>query len=554
MAFSFTKHFRTRQTPQSEPVPGLAMVPNSAGGYAFAVDDWKRLERFLILGNEGGSYYATERALTIENAQAVVRCLDADAARAIRTIVEISDSGRAPKNDPAIFALAIAAGMGHTEALKALPKVCRTGTHLFQFAEAVEGFRGWGRGLRKAIAAWYETKAAESVAFQVAKYQRRNGWSHRDLLRLAHPSTADPARQAVYRWVVGGPESLGPRAVKRGDRTVHYPDVSAGLPRLLAAMDEAKTADRSRIVSLIREARLPRECIPTEHLKFAETWEALLDEMPLAAMVRNLGKMTSVGLLKPMSPSVKTVRDRLADPEYIRKSRLHPLAILLAARTYARGRGDKGSLRWEPVSQVNDALDAAFYRAFANVEPSGARTFLALDVSGSMDGSHIAGTTLSAREASAAMAMVTARTEPRYQIAGFTAAQHGVGGQWGGGDATLTPVDVSHCSRISDVVAKTAALPMGGTDCSLPMRWALKRKVEIDTFVIYTDSETWAGPIHPIQALKQYREKMGIPAKLIVVGMVSNGFSIADPGDAGMLDVVGFDTAAPAVIADFARR
>lgn len=42
-------------------------------------------------------------------------------------------------------------------------------------------------------------------------------------------------------------------------------------------------------------------------------------------------------------------------------------------------------------------------------------------------------------------------------------------------------------------------------------------------------------------------------AKLIVVGMVSNGFSIADPDDGEMMDVVGFDTAAPAVIADFAR-
>jgi 60 kDa SS-A/Ro ribonucleoprotein len=38
-----------------------------------------------------------------------------------------------------------------------------------------------------------------------------------------------------------------------------------------------------------------------------------------------------------------------------------------------------------------------------------------------------------------------------------------------------------------------------------------------------------------------------------VVGMVSNGFSIADPSDGGMLDVVGFDAAAPAVIADFIR-
>ena len=80
---------------------------------------------------------------------------------------------------------------------------------------------------------------------------------------------------------------------------------------------------------------------------------------------------------------------------------------------------------------------------------------------------------------------------------------------------------------------------------------ALRR--EIDTFVIYTDSETWAGDIHPVQALRDYRHASGIDARLVVVGMVSNGFSIADPADAGMLDVVGFDTATPQLIADFAR-
>ena len=77
--------------------------------------------------------------------------------------------------------------------------------------------------LRKGIAAWYEGKAPEALAYQVAKYQRRNGWSHRDLLRLAHPATADPARQAVYRWVVGGAEALGPREVKRGEAVALVP-------------------------------------------------------------------------------------------------------------------------------------------------------------------------------------------------------------------------------------------------------------------------------------------------------------------------------------------
>ena len=97
--------------------------------------------------------------------------------------------------------------------------------------------------------------------------------------------------------------------------------------------------------------------------------------------------------------------------------------------------------------------------------------------------------------------------------------------------------------RLDDVIKKTDALPFGGTDCALPMLWAADNQVPVDIFCVYTDSETWAGAIHPSQALAAYRQKMGIGAKLVVIGMVSNGFTIADPNDAGMLDVVGFDTA-----------
>jgi 60 kDa SS-A/Ro ribonucleoprotein len=103
-------------------------------------------------------------------------------------------------------------------------------------------------------------------------------------------------------------------------------------------------------------------------------------------------------------------------------------------------------------------------------------------------------------------------------------------------------------------VQTVSGLPFGGTDCALPMLWALKHRVEADVFVVYTDSETWFGKVHPVQALREYRERTGIPAKLVVVGMASNGFTIADPDDAGMLDVVGFDAAAPSLIADFVRE
>jgi 60 kDa SS-A/Ro ribonucleoprotein len=106
---------------------------------------------------------------------------------------------------------------------------------------------------------------------------------------------------------------------------------------------------------------------------------------------------------------------------------------------------------------------------------------------------------------------------------------------------------------LDDAVRAVSDLPFGGTDCALPMLYAMAKERKVDTFAIYTDSETWAGDVHPAQALRDYRRASGIDARLVEVGMVSNGSSIADPGDSGMLDVVGFDTATPQLIADFAR-
>ncbi|HRC57863.1 MAG TPA: hypothetical protein PKU97_18175, partial [Kofleriaceae bacterium] len=140
-----------------------------------------------------------------------------------------------------------------------------------------------------------------------------------------------------------------------------------------------------------------------------------------------------------------------------------------------------------------------------------------------------------------------------YSFVAFTAAATGYGGKWGGGTSGISQLAISPRQRLDNVVKEVSRLPMGGTDCALPMIWAQEHKVDIDTFVVYTDSETWAGSVHPAQALRAYREARGIPAKLVVVGMTSSGFTIADPKDAGMMDVVGFDTATPPVISDFAR-
>jgi 60 kDa SS-A/Ro ribonucleoprotein len=300
---------------------------------------------------------------------------------------------------------------------------------------------------------------------------------------------------------------------------------------------------------VIRIYKLTREMIPTELLAHPVIWEALLESMPLGALIRNLGVMSRIGMLAPGTEATPTVVGRLGDRDAIRRARVHPLAVLVALKTYAQGAGFRGDARWTPVPQIVDALDGAFYMAFENAPSTGKRIMLALDVSGSMGGALHGMPFLTCREATAAMALVTAVTEPQHRFVAFT--NGGSPSMWPGIGSGLTPLSISPRQRLDDVVRSISELPFGGTDCSLPMVEALKHRWPVDVFVVYTDNETWAGTIHPAQALRAYRERMGIPAKLIVVGMTSNGFSIADPDDAGMLDVVGFDTTTPQVISEF---
>jgi 60 kDa SS-A/Ro ribonucleoprotein len=217
---------------------------------------------------------------------------------------------------------------------------------------------------------------------------------------------------------------------------------------------------------------------------------------------------------------------------------VHPVSVLLAAKTYAAGHSLRGDSVWAPVPKVIDALDAAFYAAYEAVEPAGKRTMVALDVSGSM-GSQAGGLPLSCREATAALALVTANTEPQTLITGFT--RH------------LSVLSISPRQRLDDAVRSISGLPFGSTDCAAPMAWAMANNVAIDTFLVATDNETWAGSMHPHQALELYRQRTGIPARLAVAAMTPTEFTIADPDDPGSMDVSGFDSAVPTLLADFSR-
>lgn len=519
----------TRETPQSERAhPDQA--PNSAGGYSFKVDDWGRALRFLILGTDGGTYYVSERDLTRENAAVILRLAETDGERLVQLILDVSLAGRAPRQNPTLFALAACTASKdlatRRAACAAIPQVCRIGTHLFIFARYVEQFRGWGRALRSAVGEWYTSRPVDDVAFQAVKYRQREGWSHRDLLRLAHPRTMEMERKLLFDWVCGRDEG-GPFAPQEVIRVVRGYELA----------QEATTAPQW--AQVVTDYRLPWESLPDAALTERLVWEALLPHLGLTALIRQLGRLSQLGVVAPLGGKTGEVVERLTDAEALRKARVHPLTVLVALATYSKGTGYRGSNTWTVIPKIVEALNDAFYLCFGNVTPAGRRTLLGLDVSGSMACGSVANSPLVPYEAEAAMAMVMLRSEPEVFPMAFSRG--------------FVNLPLTSSQRLDDVLRVMRGMPFDGTDCAVPMQWAARNKVPVDTFQVYTDNQTWAGSVHPHQALLRYRDIMEINARLVVVGMTSNGFSIADPSDRGMLDVVGMDTAAPELISAFSR-
>lgn len=532
-------------------------VENSAGGFVYEVDDAQRLRRFLVLGTEGGTFYASQKDLTKVNVEFLKAYAAKNPTEFYNVLADVNSKNLVPRHSTVLLALAVLYTHGvvrqddqttlNVAAAAIEPNFdtfVRTGTHLFEFVDYVTQWRQWGRSLRRIVGNWYKTKEPDALAYQVVKYRQRGGWSHRDLLRKSHPQ-ADGALALVLDYVTHGPITI--EDANKADKPT---TVNVDVTDVIEQFEDVKAGR----LAPTEATALTWEMLPTESLSDPKVWRNLMRQgnLPYTAMMRNLGRMTSIGVFE----DAQTVRDvvaRLSDAQYVERARVHPFNVLTALKTYGAGGGFRGSLTWRPKQQIVDALDRAFYAAFKNVPSTGKRICVALDVSGSM-GSLLMNSNVSARVGSVAMAMATIAADPdttetiAFTSGGWSASGQGRGWYGGGG---ITELGLSPRRRLDDIIQETDRLGFGGTDCSLPMLWAQAQGKVFDTFVVYTDSETWAGKVQPMDALRQYRKALNPEARLIVVGMTSTGFTIADPEDRGTLDVVGFDASAPSLIADF---
>lgn len=505
-------------TPQTERLT-KNQKKNNAGGFVYKIDNWKRLSRFLILGSEGGTYYVSESKLTTQNADNVLKCIKEDGKRVVDEAVKVSVNGLSPKNDLALFVLALVALNGDDSsksyAYANLSKIARIPTHLFTFMKFMkQGNKGWGRAYKRAVQNWYLDKNNMELAYHVTKYQNREGMTHRDALRLSHPKTDDSVKNSIFNYVVKGNVPEG------NDKSLQY----------LKAVNNVSNLSNNNLVSHIKEYKLPLEVIPTiQHTK--EVYEAILENSPLTWTIRNLSTITRLGLLDNFD-NLKKVVDKLTNPELVMKSRIHPMNVLVALRTYQQGYGIKNN--WVVNQDIVAALNDLFYLSFKNVDTTNSRYLIGVDISGSM-GSRISNMPITCAEASMALAMCIKHNEPFCKLMAF--------------DYDFYELPINKNTQLESLLHNRWG--GGATDCAKPMLYAIENNLDIDCFIVLTDNETWAGNIQPMEALRQYRKKTGINAKLIVIGMTSSRFTIADPEDSGSLDIAGFSSDIPALISNF---
>lgn len=548
----------SRHTPhlptQREPIPGreAEMVRNDAGGFVFRKDVWTRLADFLVLGTEGGTYYANERKHTYSNIASLREAVALDGVRAVSLAVDTSTSRppRAPKNYPALYAVAFALANGDVDARRAaadaVPQVARTTdhlAHLFGYYKSLKGKIGAGGGVgvssspvvRRAWAGWFTARTPDAVAYTFLKGRQRktgDGETFRpaDLLRLSKPVPRNEVENALFALVSGK----------------QTPMDASGHLSAAKAFYEAQLADTpAKAVRAINAYHVPWEFLPDEVLGSAAVWEALVPHLGITALIRNLSRMTQLGTLGPFRPANQIVARRLTDQSELHRGRVHPFDLMLALKVYESGRAqpnDRAPIRtWTPVPSVVDALNAAYAASFAVAEQIPHRLVVAVDRSGSMSWpvSHGGSSLGSAFHVGSAVAQILMRT----------AAPDAV---W--------PLDFDSSVRASRLRADMSLSQVfqlghsgGTTDLAAPIRWALDHAISVDGFVIVTDGETWAGPRHATHVLDAYRRRINPSARVIVVSTTASGTTIGDPRDPGVLNVAGFDSALPALISGWLR-
>lgn len=526
------------------------------------------VRRFLCLGSKDNVYRSNaQHSKFSRNDVPFIERLIADRGiEVLDWINDVSVNNKACRQEPTMFAYAFCMVHGDEDVknygYQMLSNICRIPTHLFQFQNYCEELNmqknnksGWGRRHRMGISKWYNNFAdkAPKLAHLVTKYKKRSKWNHRDIVRLAHVKPQNERIRTILKFIVNKEmddvitlhDSL--KIDDRDDKIVkEQKEQHTEVKKFLRAVVDAKNCeDKMQLIELITEHGLAREHIPNSFLSEKEVWRVLLRTMPLTAMIRNIGKMTQLGIFEDEHASffVNLVREKM-NSEVLQKAKVHPMKILFALKQYNEGKGDQCRLDWRPSHAITTIFEKAFIDSVRLQPRTDKRYLLAVSVSGEMN-KKLVGSPLTASEAAGAMVHTIVKQNDRVETLLF---KNNLERPY---ISTINPDDnLNSIKRKLDILSSSKGHHINFST------WARDNN-NFDVIMIFTDTLKGEGDSRVAEPFDYFCQSHGVGApnhvRVIVAmtGKPSDQVDDVEPRDGQTLHVIGFDPSTPQIINSF---
>lgn len=499
-----TQLFASQRRQRLTPLP-LADTINEAGGSAYMLEPKARLMQYLMTGTLNGTFYASA-----ENQLDALLNLTAEVDAEFLARAAIYARQRGYMKDAPALIVAVLTQKSPALAKTVFERVIDNGRMLRNFVQILRsgksGRKSLGTAPKRLVQRWLE-QASDVQLLNASVGQQP---SLADIIKMVHPKPKDATRECLYGWLIG--------------KTV---DVDK-LPQIVQEFEQFKRGQGPLPAVDFR--------LLTGFPLSTEQWIDIARHAPWQMTRMNLNTFARHGVFGPKSEPdlTETIAARLRDADLVRRARAYPYQLLVA---YANAQ--------DVPMQIREALQDALDAALENVPELEGKTWVMVDVSGSMQ-SPITGTRSDASskvqciDVAALIASALLRKNRQAGVIVFNTIARLV---------ALNPRD-----GVMRNTQKLSALLGGGTAISSGFDLLNQEGAVGDTVIVVSDNQSWAdtrqGATATMKAWELFRQR-NPQARMVCMDLQPCGSVQAAPR-ADILHVGGFSDAVFDLLASFA--
>lgn len=510
-----------RSVEQTDFLPGREgqMIRNAGGGTSFADAKYEDIRKYMIMGMYGTMYYEGAKDIDTRVINSVKEAVKAgDHEIVLKMAVDVIVNREAFRRPPVIYVVCAIVSLGdenqRRRAYETIVKISVEPTDFFIANNLLDtmGVK-WNSMRRGFVTKYYNQFNAPKLAKNVAKYQSRNGFSHRKALILGHPVPYSGTVSHIFKFAVSGMEGSGL-------------DATRSETKILFGLEAAKAAKTSRdIVNAIREYGLTMEMVPTIWLKDPSVLIELLPNLGLTAVIRNLPRFQAYVNTRTCTNEIIA---RISDENALSNQKVHPLRVFLARQFY--GLGENKNLKWQPDKHLSEALEDTMLKCYNYLPAVKNRVVIAIDRSGSMGGASAVHQSLTSIEASKPLLYAIGKCFPNAEYVEFS--------------SKCNPLQLTSRSSYSEFVREIHTHGAYDTNASSVIEHAryLTRKEKeypVDGIIMVTDGMFNSGT-HMSSAIREYAKEFGKPVKSGCAIISAYSGTPSDPGDPNQLTTIGY--------------